>query len=82
MASGLPVITTENAGSMVRDGVDGFLVPLRDPDAIERRILELHNDPERRRAMAESARRRAEGFTWAHYRERLGGVLDTLIASP
>ena len=79
MASGLPVITTENAGSMVRDGVDGYLVPLRDPEAIERRIVELIGDPERRRAMAASARRRAEDFTWAHYRERLGTILDRLV---
>ncbi|MBI3516403.1 MAG: glycosyltransferase family 4 protein [Proteobacteria bacterium] len=81
MASGLPVITTEHAGSMVRDGVDGYLVPLRDPDAIERRILELHDDPARRHAMAASARQRAEQFTWGHYRERLGSVLDALIAA-
>ena len=27
LASGLPVITTPNAGSIVRDGVEGFLVP-------------------------------------------------------
>ena len=81
MASGLPVITTENAGSMVRDGVDGYLVPLRDPDAIARRILELRDDPARRRAMAANARQRAEQFTWGHYRERLGAVLDALTAA-
>ncbi|HUA51416.1 MAG TPA: glycosyltransferase family 4 protein [Candidatus Sulfotelmatobacter sp.] len=81
MASGLPVITTENAGSMVRDGIDGYLVPLRDPAAIERRIVELQRDPERRRAMAASARRRAEDFTWMHYRARVGVVLDRLIAA-
>ena len=80
MASGLPVITTENAGSMVRDGIDGCLVPLRDPAAIAARIAELQDDPARRYAMAASARQRAEQFTWGHYRERLGGVLDALIA--
>jgi starch synthase len=80
MASGLPVITTENAGSMVRDGIDGYLVPLRDPGAIAQRIAELHADPARRHAMAANARQRAEQFTWRHYRERLGGVLDALIA--
>jgi alpha-maltose-1-phosphate synthase len=82
MASGLPVITTENAGSMVRDGIDGHLVPLRDPDAIAARIAELHADPARRHGMAASARRRAEQFTWGHYRERLGTVLDALVAQP
>jgi len=80
MASGLPVITTENAGSMMRDGIDGYLVPLRDPDAIAQRIVELYRDPARRRALAMNARQRAEQFTWGHYRERLGSVLDALIA--
>ena len=31
---GLPVITTHNAGSIVRDTVDGWLVPYRDSEAI------------------------------------------------
>jgi glycosyltransferase involved in cell wall biosynthesis len=78
MASGLPVITTENAGSMVRDGVDGYLVPLRDPGAIADKILALHGDAALRRAMALSARARAEQFTWQHYRDRLGAVLAGL----
>jgi glycosyltransferase involved in cell wall biosynthesis len=65
---------------MVRDGIDGYLVALRDPDAIAQRIAELHQDPERRRTLAANARQRAEQFTWGHYRERLGVVLDTLIA--
>src|SRR5262249_8217957 len=34
LASGLPVICTPNTGSVVRDGVEGFLVPVRDVDAI------------------------------------------------
>ncbi|MCB1805584.1 MAG: glycosyltransferase family 4 protein, partial [Candidatus Competibacteraceae bacterium] len=34
LMSGVPVITTPNAGSIVRDGEDGFIVPIRDPDAL------------------------------------------------
>lgn len=34
LAAGLPVVTTPNAGSIVRDGIDGFLVPPRDVDAL------------------------------------------------
>ena len=32
MACGLPSIVTHNAGSLVRDGIDGYVVPLRDAD--------------------------------------------------
>jgi glycosyltransferase involved in cell wall biosynthesis len=62
----------------VRDGVDGYLVPLRDPAAIADKILALHRDAETRRTMARNARARAEQFTWQHYRERLGAVLTGL----
>ncbi|TIN26419.1 glycosyltransferase family 4 protein [Mesorhizobium sp.] len=36
--SGVPVITTPNAGSIVRDGVDGFVVPIRDQKALAQAI--------------------------------------------
>jgi glycosyltransferase involved in cell wall biosynthesis len=36
---GLPVITTHNAGSIVRNTVDGWLVPLRDSEAIAKKLL-------------------------------------------
>ena len=75
MAAGLPVITTRNAGSVVRDGVDGFIVPIRDPDAIAAGIEQLRRDPDRRAAMAQSARARAEQFTWTRY----GDDLDRLL---
>jgi len=34
MASGLPVIATVNSGSLVRDGKEGFLIPIRDVEAL------------------------------------------------
>ena len=34
MASGLPVITTPQCGSVIRDGIEGFLVPIRDAEAL------------------------------------------------
>jgi len=75
MAAGLPVITTHNAGSVVRDGMDGFIVPIRDPDAIAAGIERLRKDPDKRAAMARSARARAEQFTWTRY----GDDLDRLL---
>lgn len=34
MAAGIPIIATPNAGSLVRDGIDGFVVPARNVDAL------------------------------------------------
>jgi len=80
LASGLPVIATPNTGSVVRDGIDGFLVPPRDVDALMEKIEMLYRDRERRAAMAASARARAEDFTWTAYRMRLASVFDALLA--
>ncbi len=69
MASGLPVITTPNGpGGIVRDGVDGFIVPPRNVDAISDRLDQLRSDPEMRIWMGRNARRRAQSFSWEAYR--------------
>jgi glycosyltransferase involved in cell wall biosynthesis len=56
MASGLPIITTENARGLVEDGTSGFVVPIRDADAIADKIEFLYRNPERRKEMGEAAR--------------------------
>jgi glycosyltransferase involved in cell wall biosynthesis len=74
MACGLPVICTENttAHDLVREGVDGYVLPVRDVESLKARILELYRDPERAREMGRNARRRIESAgTWDHYGERL-----------
>lgn len=76
MASGLPIVTTLNSGSVARDGQDGFIVPIRDVEALMARIETLYRDPALRAAMGQAARARACEFTWAHYRARLNLYLD------
>jgi glycosyltransferase involved in cell wall biosynthesis len=44
-ATGLPVICTPNAGSAVRDGVNGYIVPARSVEALCARIELLRQDP-------------------------------------
>lgn len=53
LMSGTPVITTPNAGSIVQNGVQGFVVPIRDQEALaaalmtyteDRRILSCHRN--------------------------------------
>jgi glycosyltransferase involved in cell wall biosynthesis len=71
LASGLPVICTPNTGSVVRDGVDGFVVPVRDTEAMAARLEQFHEDREFLEFASEQARRRADEFTLAAYRARL-----------
>jgi glycosyltransferase involved in cell wall biosynthesis len=79
MASGLPVITTPNGpGDLVRDGVDGFVVPIRDLDAIVEKLEYLHAHPEERLRMGQNARERAKMFTWEHYRAKVTNFIGSL----
>jgi glycosyltransferase involved in cell wall biosynthesis len=71
LACGLPVITTPNAGSVVRNGEEGLIVPIRDVEALCLNMQRLREEVELRRHMQQAARKRIEEFTWAHYQARL-----------
>ena len=45
LSLGVPVITTYNSGSIVRDGIDGFIVPIRDANAIAEKLIKIHEEP-------------------------------------
>jgi glycosyltransferase involved in cell wall biosynthesis len=77
LAAGVPVITTEAAGSVVRDGIDGFIVPERDSEALAERIEELVENRKLRSRMAAAARERAKDYSWDKYAERLLAVIQT-----
>lgn len=57
-ACGLPLVTTDTSGckEVVRDGENGLLVPVGDPDALAAAIKRLLNDPELSLRLAAQAR--------------------------
>ena len=77
LACGIPIITTAEAGSVVRNEVEGFLVPPSDADALAARVRQIVANRELRERMAQSARARAREFTLAQYSKRLAAVLGT-----
>jgi len=78
LACGLPVVTTPNAGSMVRDGVEGFIVPIRDVETLADRLERLRTDERLRQEMGRAARARAEEFTWEKYGDSLADAYERL----
>ena len=60
-ACGLPLVTTDVPGcrEVVTDGVEGLLVPARDPAALAGAIGRLAADPALRKRMGEAARTKA-----------------------
>jgi glycosyltransferase involved in cell wall biosynthesis len=62
MAAGLPMVVTEAGGNgeLVRHGARGLVVPVADPEALARALLEVVRDPPRARRLGAAARRYVE----------------------
>ena len=83
MACGLPVITTTHGpGDIVRDGIDGFFVPIRDSEAIAARLEQLYRDPSLREQMGRNAREQAMRYTWQAYAQRAADAVLTTPSRP
>ncbi|KKN87059.1 hypothetical protein LCGC14_0263290 [marine sediment metagenome] len=81
MAHGRPVIVSEGAGAsdLVDDGVTGFVVPIRSPEAIAERINQLKALPSYELAeMGQKAMRKARNFTWGRIRKRYARLFTSL----
>ncbi|MCL4266205.1 MAG: glycosyltransferase family 4 protein [Anaerolineae bacterium] len=79
LACSLPVITTFNAGSVVQDGIEGFIIPTQDAQAIAEKLSCLRADDKLRQQMTMAARLRAEQFHWNTYGDRFAQSLATLV---
>ncbi|GHG99981.1 glycosyltransferase family 4 protein [Streptomyces lanatus] len=65
MRCGLPVVSTDcpyGPGEIIKDGIDGRLVPVGDREAMSAALLELVRDDERRRRMGRTALENARRF--------------------
>jgi glycosyltransferase involved in cell wall biosynthesis len=62
---GLPVVACETGGipEVVKDGVNGLLVPPRDSEALARAILALVDDKDLRRACGQTARETVQDYS-------------------
>lgn len=92
MASGLPTLCADAPGSksLVQHGVTGFLVDASDVDGFVARARVLVEKVELRRAMAASALRAAQSYSWdktfatlwQYYAKLDGRRNDNLAATP
>jgi glycosyltransferase involved in cell wall biosynthesis len=79
LSQGLPVITTPNTcgPDVISEGVDGFIVPIRNPEAIAEKIEILNLNRDRLATMSLAAEAKARQLTWASYRARLISDIKT-----
>ncbi|WP_420238873.1 glycosyltransferase family 4 protein [Telmatobacter bradus] len=81
LANGLPVIVTPNSGTLdfVRDGQEGFVIPICDAQAIADCILQLDTDRELLSRMSLQAQRTATENSWGNYREKWADVIKASL---
>lgn len=83
MACGLPVIATTNTGAedLITDGVEGFIVPIRDPEAIREKLVRLYYDPELREEMSRATFSRVQSMAgWDDYGVRASRIYAEALA--
>lgn len=81
MACGTPVIATTNTGGedFIKDRVNGFIVPIRDPRSLVDRIQLLYEDDALREQMQGEAVQHARLFgSWDQYGERYANFLGKI----
>jgi phosphatidylinositol alpha-mannosyltransferase len=66
MAAGLPVVASDIPGyrEVVRDGVEGLLVPPSDPVALAAALREVLDDPALAARLGAAGRERARSYSW------------------
>jgi phosphatidyl-myo-inositol alpha-mannosyltransferase len=83
MATGLPVVASDIPGydEVVTDGVEGFLVPPRDPAAVADAAAAILDDPELAVRFSAAGRARAATFDWLVVGARLEALYRRAVAT-
>jgi D-inositol-3-phosphate glycosyltransferase len=78
MAMGTPVIASRVGGlvHLVQDGLNGYLVPPRTPEALAERILHLLTDEAHRQQLGIQAQHYAQQFSWSQIVDRMLAVYE------
>ena len=85
MACGLPIICTPNAGAedLITDGVEGFLIPIRNVEALKEKISFLYKNTDICSAMGKAASNRVQSsFTWSDYGKSMIEKYAEILSNP
>ena len=81
LSQGLPIITTSHtaAPDLITEGKEGFIVPIRESEAIAEKLEYLHNNPDELQAMRIAAVETARHHTWRRYQDNMAASLNSLL---
>lgn len=84
MACGCPVLASEHTGAtdLFTDGQEGFVVPIRQVDALARRLQQLADNPDLQQRMGAAALERVQHLGgWNTYGDKAMSVYQELVAA-
>jgi glycosyltransferase involved in cell wall biosynthesis len=79
MDTGLPIISTPNSGTIIREGIEGHLCAYDDIDGFERHIRRIAENPDLRLTMGLASRQRVESFSLKWYCNALGDLFRSMV---
>lgn len=84
LAAGVPALVSGMVGAkdLVREGENGWIVPVDDAAALAQRMLWCASRPREIRAMRAACRLSAAGATWLAHHRRLVELMRTLLPEP
>ena len=83
MAAGIPIVATDIPGyqEVLSDGVEGLLVPPRDPEALAAGVVRVLTEPGLADRLGDAGRERARTFDWPIVVDRLEELYGRAIES-
>lgn len=84
LSQGLPVITTPHTcgPDILENGIDGFIVPIRSPDAIAEKLERLASDRTLLAEMSQAALNKAHIMSWSNYQRHIVAIVMGFIKFP
>jgi glycosyltransferase involved in cell wall biosynthesis len=84
MACGCPIIVSQNTGGedLISEGVEGYIVPIRDANSLAERLQQLADKPEKRGVMGVNSLKRIQYISgWNAYGEQAMAIYGEVLQS-
>lgn len=80
LAAGLPLLATDTGGTqeLVEDGINGFIIKMKNAEDIAEKLEILIKDENLRKKMGEESRKKAEGMRWENVAESYVKMINGL----
>jgi len=82
IASGLPIIATDTGGTkeLVSDAENGFIIKMKDPDDLVKKLEIMINNQKLRETMSIKSRQLSENFSWQKVTQKYYKIYNDVIA--